>query len=60
MEKFSKGNKSGPVSKPVPDAKEAFSNVADGSMDYLNKIDGMASKDTAKLKRGAYKDNRYA
>lgn len=38
---------------------KAFSNAANGTMNYLEKQSGFASKDAAKLKRGAYKENRY-
>lgn len=45
--------------KEMPKRPDAFSDKADGSMDYLSKQDSMASKDASKLKKGAYKDPRY-
>ena len=38
---------------------KAFTNAANGTMNYLEKQSGFASKDAGKLKRGAYKENRY-
>jgi hypothetical protein len=55
---MAKQSKSLPT-KEISKRPEAFSNKADGSMDYLSKQDSMASKDAAKLKKGAYKDPRY-
>lgn len=55
MNRAEKGAKSKSYSKEA----NAFPNKADGSMDYLSKQSGFASKDASKLKRGAYKENRY-
>lgn len=60
MHKMPKGNKSGEVSKNVPDREEAFKNVADGSMEYLSKQDKFCREDTSKLKRNSFKDSRYS
>ena len=60
MEKYKKGNKMSAQSRPMPEAKEAFTNKANGTLDYLQKQDKMASGDKKKLQRGGYKDNRYA
>lgn len=53
MEKSKSGS-----NKPPKEAN-AFPNKANGSMDYLSKQSKFASKDAAKLKRGAFKENRY-
>jgi len=59
MEKMSKGNKNGPVSKSVPEKEEAFSNASDGSMDYLSKMDKFDREDSSKLNRNAFPNSRY-
>lgn len=45
--------------KEMPKRPDAFSNQADGTMDYLSKQDSMASKDASKINKGGLKDNRY-
>lgn len=49
----------GAETKPMPQSKKAFTNKANGSMDYLSKQDSLASKDISKLHSGAFKDSRY-
>jgi hypothetical protein len=56
---MSKQSKSLPT-KDMPKKPDAFSNTADGTLDYLSKQDAMASRDASRLKKGSYKDNRYS
>lgn len=52
-------NKKSLPTKNEPEMPKAFTNKANGSMDYLSKQDKMASEDAKKINRGAYKDKRY-
>ena len=49
----------GAETRQMPQSKKAFTNKANGSMDYLAKQDAMASRDISKLHSGAFKDSRY-
>lgn len=60
MQKMSKGNKQGEVSKSVDNKLEVLSNVSDGSMDYTAKQDKFTREDGTKLKRNSFKDSRYS
>jgi hypothetical protein len=51
--------KKGAGSKDMPKKPDAFTNKANGTMDYLSKQDQMASKDASKLKSGKYPNGRY-
>ena len=57
MGNFMKKSKSG-SSKPGKEAS-ALTKKGNGSLDYMSKQSGFASKDASKIKKGAYKENRY-
>lgn len=59
METFSKGNKNSAKSSDIRKRPVSLGDAANGSLDYLNVQDQMASKDSAKLKKGGFKDGRY-
>ena len=53
MEKTKSGS-----SKPGKEAS-ALTKKGNGSLDYMSKQSGFASKDASKIRKGAYKENRY-
>ncbi len=60
MKKFPKGNKSGASSDQVSIKDTAFSNVSDGSMNYMEKQEKFHKEDSSKLNRNSFKDSRYS
>jgi hypothetical protein len=59
MKKFSKGSQKSESSAKMGQAKCEMTQPGSGSMDALEVTDAFASADGSKLKKGAYKFDRY-
>lgn len=59
MKKFSKGSSKSESSSSMGSSKNAMSQPGNGSMDAKEVTDAFASADSSKLKKGAYKFDRY-
>jgi hypothetical protein len=59
MKKFGKGSISGESHESPGAAKAEMSQPKSGTLDALEKTDSFAGADGAKLRKGAYKNNRY-